>query len=63
MVKLKAFFIIFKWLSVAKDCLRPEIAPLRLFPFVFLIISIMNAVVHDFHQSANKTERYSLSIE
>ena len=27
-VKLKAFFIIFKWLSVAKNRLRPESAPL-----------------------------------
>ena len=26
-VKLKAFFIIFKGLSIAKNCLRPEIAP------------------------------------
>ena len=30
-VKQKAFFIILKWLSVTKNCLRPEIAPLRLF--------------------------------
>ena len=27
-VKLKAFFIIFKWLSVAKNCLTPESPPL-----------------------------------
>ena len=31
-VKLKAFFIIFKGLSVAKTCLRPESAPLILIP-------------------------------
>ena len=30
-VKQKAFFIIFKELSVAKNCLRPESAPLRLY--------------------------------
>ena len=28
-MKLKAFFIIFKSLSVAKNCLRPESAPLK----------------------------------
>ena len=28
-VKQKAFFIIFKGLSIAKNCLRPENAPLR----------------------------------
>ena len=28
-VKQKVFFIIFKGLSVAKNCLRPESAPLR----------------------------------
>ena len=28
-VKQKSFFIIFKGLSVAKNCLRPESAPLK----------------------------------
>ena len=28
-LKQKAFFIIFKGLSVAKDCVRPESAPLK----------------------------------
>ena len=28
-VKLKAFFIIFKWLAIAKNCLRPESTPLN----------------------------------
>ena len=28
-INLKAFFIIFKGLSVAKNCLRPESAPLK----------------------------------
>ena len=30
-MKQKAFFIILKGLSVAKNCIRPEISPLRLF--------------------------------
>ena len=33
-VKLKAFFIIFKGLSVAKICLRPENAPLSTYELI-----------------------------
>ena len=29
-VKYKSFFIIFKGLSVAKNCLRPESAPVKI---------------------------------
>ena len=36
-VKQKAFFIIFKGLSVAKNCLRPESAPLVL-PLRFQVV-------------------------
>ena len=38
-VKLKACFIIFKGLSVAKNCLRPESAPLRSFFCMWSMIS------------------------
>ena len=36
-VKSKAFFIIFKWFSVAKNCRRPESASLKLTRLLRLI--------------------------
>ena len=36
-VKQKAFFIIFKGLSVAKNCLRPVRAPLKIDSAPFLL--------------------------
>ena len=39
-VKQKAFFIIFKGLSIAKKCLRPERVPLKKTEFKFLSLQV-----------------------
>ena len=36
----KTFFIIFKWLSIVKNCLRPESVPLSYFCFLCLMKSL-----------------------
>ena len=36
-MKLKAFFITFKGLSFAKNCLKPESAPLKNLPSIILL--------------------------
>ena len=43
-LKQKAFFIIFKGLSIAKNCLRPESAPLN--QLVFQENKICNFKIH-----------------
>ena len=56
-VKLKAFFIIFTGLSIAKNCLRPKIAPLihnfsssaRIIIFFEITSFIHNVKVRDCH--------------
>ena len=41
-VKQKTFFIIFKGLSVAKNCLRPESAPLTFDENLFLSLQLLS---------------------
>ena len=45
-VKYKTLFIIFKGLSVAKNCLRPEIAPLRVVVKGVNVNNLMIIITH-----------------
>ena len=52
-VKWKAFFIIFKGLSIVKNCLRPESAPLNTIAILILNVSIDSYISHDEFVSIN----------
>ena len=45
-MKLKVFFMIFQGLSVARNCLRPETAPLT-------ILDIKRGLLHNFIKKLN----------